>query len=123
MLPFPDGPRDWSPRMDWPLRMIERIRAVIPKEMLIEEGAVLNPYGFMTHEVGQIYNYAHFEDGVKVRSQNYKVMFLVKFKQEVEEVCLGDKGAITLGVSVSQLLDGLLPGYEYMGDINPFKNP
>ena len=121
---FPDGPRDWCPRMEWSRDMIERIRAVIPKEMLVESGYVRigGENGFPSRVVGQVYSYLKVLEGpLGLKSETCKVMFLVKFTHDVEDVSLGKNGSIHLGVGVSQLLEGLRPGYEYMADINPFK--
>lgn len=128
MSHFPDsfddfhGPRDWSPRLDWSTRMIERIRKALPKELLIEEGSVRMEEGFNSPVVGGVYSHNIYRNGVFV-PERHKVMFLVKFGNTVEEVCLTDDGAISMGTMVTQLLDGLIKGYEHLGAKNPFRTP
>jgi hypothetical protein len=103
--------------------MIERIRAVLPKELLIEEGCVNTAEGFPSPTVGQIYSFRRLVDGKAVQDEDFKVMFLVKYRRQVEDVSLGRGGSINMGVMVQQLLDGLLPGYEHLGEKNPFRTP
>lgn len=117
---YPYGPRDWSPRMDFAIRMIERIRKVIPKELLIEEGFVHMEGGFASRVVDNVYSYNVKHNEVFVHERQ-KVMFLVKLGKTVEEVCLTSRGGISMGTMVIQLLDGILPGYEYLGEKNPFR--
>jgi len=99
--------------MEWCIRMIERIRAAIPKELLIEEGFARGHGGFASPAVGHM---------VVHSDVCYKIKFLVKLGDTVEPVGLGENGSVMVGVMVSQLLDGLIKGYEHLGEKNPFRS-
>lgn len=103
---WPEGPREWSPRMKFCLRVIEKIRRTLPAKLFVEESRWL--------KVGEVRSYTAFKEGVK-ESQTAKVVLLVKLNETVEDVSITSNGRISMGVMIAQLLNGHIRGYEYLG--------
>jgi hypothetical protein len=112
---FPEGPREWSPRMKVALGAVEKIRSLIPPELLVDRSSM--------YEVGQTY---HVNTSF---GKLAKVMLIMKAGEYTNQVWLYSGGHLYVGIEVVMLLRGELKGFEQLvgrwpwpGDYGPPTN-
>jgi hypothetical protein len=97
---WPDGPRDWSPRMTQALKDLEKVRSVIPKELIVEHAGL-----FVT---GQTYDLE--TPGGKLA----RVALSVKIGETFDRIWLYSNGHLYVGMEIMMLLNGHLKGFEHL---------
>lgn len=100
---WPDGPREWSPRMKQALEDIKKLRSAIPPELIVERGNLFETGGtFMS----------------SIDNELTRVALVVKVGQrmvdEFDRVWLHASGRIFVGPWIHHLLNGYLEGYEHL---------
>lgn len=130
---WPEGPRDWSPRLSKALRKADVLRTLIPSELIVE----VDPNGSREitgnpRKLGRLIvngtsanlseTYAHIPGVLG------KVAFLVMLDKPEARALEGlsmvwilSNGHLAMGRGIVSLLEGKIPGYEHLAGQWPFE--
>lgn len=98
---FGFGPREWSPRQRIAEKHVVALKAVIPPEMLVEEGA--------GHHVGDQVYLASLTD-----QRSAKIALIVRIDNTYEHVHVCSTGRIFIDHGIRMLLSGLNIHYPHL---------
>lgn len=114
--PWPESPRDWSPRMAESLAYLEQLKAAVPSEFQVKRGGLW--------ELGKIYETGlPAEDGNGSEFCIVKLVLLVKIPNGLDtfdRTWLHPSGKFMVGLETCYLLHGQIEGYEHLADRWPW---
>lgn len=96
MTIFPDqGPREWTPRVKRTLLEVERLRALIPPELIKEIDPPEFIHSSLTGRIG-------------------KLVLKVQFRKWSDNVWVYNDGGISVETGIRDLLTGKVAGWEHL---------
>jgi hypothetical protein len=102
---WPDGPREWSPRMNKSLKCIDAIKRAVPPELVVERWK-----DWITGETFPV---------LSRKAQYGKVVLMLHFTRppfngRLSRVWLYSDGSLVVGRLTWMLLNGKMLGYEHL---------
>lgn len=122
---WPDGPREWSPRLAQALRDVEKLRQLIPPSLIVEEHEHWKVGGIVPIEENGVKSLCKFALLVKL-PQPFNLEGLVPpWKGIIEDlgiVWLYSDGFVYVDRQIYYLLTGQIKGYEHLAGRWPWEN-
>lgn len=111
---WPEGPRDWSPRITWALREAARLRTMLPQDLLTEEE------GFW--ETGKTYLVAA-DGNLMLATIAVMIQPLSRLQHHPDRVWVYPNGFVYVDEAIYRLLTGKIEGYEAFKGRWPWPSP
>lgn len=117
-MSWPEGPRDWSPRLAQALREVEKLRPLIPAELIVEKLGYWNTGTVIPCNYNGVSLLSKITIIVKIPWGNTKKIDLSpSYKGPFEEkgvVHVYSDGFVHVDIEIYYLLTGQIKGYEYL---------